>query len=222
VRTPVIASFLLLGACSGGGDPTTPPAPACDDLQTAALGTISVEEWPAGTNDSLSIVERIDGRYKVADSCQPGVQSYVKLLLANGAEMNREAVQLVTQPYSESPCGCTTDDAYGPDSDYTLVGVHDPSTFFLEDPWFVDTTTGADANVTVDIPLVIFGESSLVARSCSSYNIEPFQSGVYDSLDLVFRIEAGGVFSATYSLVTVDGEAGESCEITDFVKDANE
>ncbi len=222
MRTRIMGLTLLAAACSGGDDGGVPPAPACDDLQTEALGQVSVESWPAGTGASLDIVENIDARYGASDSCQPGVATYVKLLVNNGTPMNREAVQLVTSDYSESPCGCTNDPSFGPDTDYTMVGIHQGATFFLEDPWFLDVTTGAGANVTAEIPLVIFGESSLVARSCTTYNIDPFQSANYDSLDLVFRIEGSGQFSATYSLLTVDGEAGESCELTGWVRDAVE
>lgn len=222
MRAPTLFPALFLAACGGGNaDPST-VAPLCDDLETEVLGMVSVEAWPAGTPDALDLVENIDGRYAVDDSCQPGVPTYVKILVNHGSALIREQVELVTTPYSESPCGCTTDASYGPDSDLTMVAFVDTATFFIEDPWFVATSTGPGANVTVDTPLTVFGESSLVARSCASYEIDPFQSDLYDSLDLVFRVESAGQFTATYTLVPLGDGEPMSCQMTAFTRDAVE
>jgi len=225
VARPWMFSIMVLVACSGGDDAAPVAAePTCEGLTTDGYGLVSVENWPAGTDAALSTFETLEGRFRVADSCQPGVPTYVKIVLKAGNPFNRQEAQLVTSPYVDAPCGCTDDPALGADTDYDMVGTYITPTpqagasFFMEDPWFLTAVTGPGAQVTAYTPYTFFDPASgLVARSCTTYNIEPYQSAEYTEMDLYVRVEPGPLLGATYVLYTAEGS--QQCELTDFVRD---
>jgi len=221
----VLLSASTLAACSGGDSGSTvAPAPTCDGLTTEPYGMVSVESWPPGTDASLTSFESVEGRFQVVDSCQPGVPVFTKLTWKGGNDFVRESeVELVTSPYADAPCGCVDDPLLGPDTDNDMVGVFEPpaptsgATFFLENPWFITAQTGPGAQVTAYTPYTFFDPASgLVARSCVTYDIDPYQSAEYTELDLFVRLEPNNVLSATYILYTDD--SSQQCELTDWVR----
>lgn len=216
--------LLILGLVAMGcsGDDGTLPstvAPTCEGLTTDGYGLVSVENWPAGTDASITAFEFIEGRYEVADSCQPGVPTFVKIVLKGGSSFNRQEVQLVTAPYTDAPCGCTTDPALGADTDHAMVGLYEGTTpqsgasFFIESPWFITAVTGPGAQITAYTPYVLFDPASgLNARSCTTYDIDPYQSATYTDMELFVRLEAGNQLSATY-ILNSDSDSLQ-CELT--------
>jgi hypothetical protein len=203
VRVVGMALTGLLMACSGD-DETAIPAPTCDGLTTSPFGMVEVTEWPAGTIEAADALLAVPGRYATVDSCSPGVEVFVKVQ----SPTERESIDLVTEPYADGPCGCTSDSSYSADSEYAMVGLMAGSSFFVENGF----EAGAVGS-TVNTDLVLFGEGSpLVVRACGSAVIEPFRGSAYDSIEVAMRVLNGQVYEGNYTLV--NDEESVSCELT--------
>ena len=198
-------SLILMLACSGD-DAGTVPAPQCDTLETTPLGNVAVDEWPEGTLDAHATLQAFPGRYSTIDDCT-GTEVFVKILVP---DIVREDIDLVTSPYTQGPCGCTTDLSYSADSEYDMVGIVGGSSVFVEN----GVEAGAE-NATVFTDLALFTPGSpLSVRACGSRLIEPYKNSEYDEIQVSMRILNGGVYDGSYTLLN-DSES-LTCNLTSW------
>ena len=207
--------LLLLSALAGcGGDDSAPPPaePQCDDLVTTRLGEVPYNEWPPDAETAHATLASMPARYVANDSCKDGGPTVIKVT----GSVAWEDLPLVSTPYSESGCGCTEDAAYGSDSDYDHIAQVDGATVFVEDGF----EAGAQGT-TVFTDTALFGSSApFLVRTCGTLQVEPYRGSAYRELQVVFRIDQGGVRTGSYTLIN-DDETVE-CLLSDFVVDAVE
>ena len=196
--------------CGSDPEPTEVPPPVCDDLATEEVGNVPYNAWPDGSSTAHATMNTMAARYLVSDSCKPGGQTVVKVT----GEIPWESLPLVTSPYSEAGCGCAQDAAFSADSDYDHVAQYEGATVFIED----GSDPGAE-NITVFTETALFGgDAPFLVRSCGGLALEPYRGSTYTQLDVVFRIDAGGVRSGTYTLS--NDEETVDCELTAWTVEA--
>ncbi|HHO54342.1 MAG TPA: hypothetical protein ENK18_26595 [Deltaproteobacteria bacterium] len=210
VPSPHLISLCAVGAltaCAGpsGTDGTTTNEGSCDDIVTAPLGTVSVEDWPQGTADAMETFLSIPGRWEVDNSC--GLPTAIKITTGP-----QETLELVQEPWPLThDCGCLTDPSFAPDSKYGLVAVHDSFEFFVEtfdDPGVSGQTL--EGSVTLFAP----GEAMRL-RGCAVTNIDPLLGSTYEQLTTILRIEQGGIMSSDLVLAKEDGTV-QVCTLSNF------
>lgn len=196
----------LLAACAGPASTDgTVTDDGCDDIVTAPLGSVPVEEWPQGTPDAMETFLSVDGRWEADNSC--GLPTAIKITTGP-----QDQLQLVQEPWPLTrDCGCLTDPSFAPDSKYELVALHDSFEFFVEtfdDPGVQGQTLAGSA--TLFTP----GEA-LRMRGCAVTDIDPALGSAYEQLTTILRIEQGGNMSSDLVLAKEDGTV-EVCTLSNF------
>ncbi|MEN0061822.1 MAG: hypothetical protein AAGA48_06695 [Myxococcota bacterium] len=207
MRLVVGLALTMLMACSGDSSDDAPTEATCDALQTTALGTVPVEEWPDGMVTVKDDVENLEGFYVAVDSCS-GKETEVGI-----TSVIQQDIQLVTTPYpAGAPCGCTQDPEFPPDANLEMTSQITNFTLVIDtfdDPFvqnFMFETTGATYSTAE--PLLI--------RACASSPIDPAAGSKYSDVDMIFRMLPNRLPEVDIFLEPIDGSKIVSCRLTDF------
>lgn len=209
--------LLLLPACGGDkDDDTTGPDPqaSCDDLTAEPLGTVPVEEWPAGFPEALEMYRDLGGRYDatLSEACGGGTVG-IKLI-----PRGQEELLLVTEPWPSAAvltCGCVTDPNYSDDTAYDIAAQIPEFEIFIETFGEVGLDNqnllgaGALFNPSAEAPTL---------RACGTKDVNPILGSIYEQFTAIVRVEDSGLITGTLTLAKTDG-TNETCELEgwDFV-----
>jgi hypothetical protein len=201
----LLLAVLGCGGDDDGGSDSGSDAAGCATLETAPLGTVPATEWDPGLPPAMDAFESLSGRWTAATDCGLGT---IGIKLVGGT---RDDLQVVTTPYAPGyDCGCVTDPAFGPDTDYGPIATFTGLSVYLE-TWDDPGVQGQ----SVDNGGALYGAGApFEVRACGRQDIEPYLLSAWDSLTTVVRV-TGGTLEGTVRLATDEGETSV-CALTDF------
>jgi hypothetical protein len=212
MQNAAVVGLVWLGAsaligCGGDKDQgTDPDAVSCEGLATSVLGQVESTRWPAGLADALPRYDLLDGRWEASSSCGG-------LLTLKFVSVPREALEVVTSPYTaeSSNCGCVADPEFGADEQYPMAAVSPDFEYFVEvfeDPALDGQTLRGEG--------VLFGTGAPISfRGCARDDVDPILQSQYDQVAAIVRIDNAGQLSGTLVLEPLEGEP-EECTLSGF------
>jgi hypothetical protein len=210
MRMLPLSCCLLAAACSGDDETTAPPPEAsCDDITSAPLGEVDVNDWPDGLPEAIADYNLIGGRYEAvaSEACGVGVVA-VKLIPAT-----QEELLIVTETWPAADiltCGCVADTKFGDDTAYAIAAQIPAFEFYIES--FGDP--GIDNQNVVGTGALFSPSAPLTMRQCGTKDVDPILGSAYDQFTTILRIE-DGLLTGGLSLAKIDGTRVD-CELSDF------
>jgi hypothetical protein len=206
-------SIALVGCGGNGKDDDTAPDASCDDIVTERLGSVSVEEWPAGLAEVIPTYDGLGGRWTATATSDSADSTLCNGTLAlKFTNHSREDLQVVREGWTSTTltCGCLTDPQYPDDTSFDVLAIDDGFQFYVES--FGDPALNG---VTLTGSGKLFGAGApMDFRACAVDDVDPVLQSAYDQVTTVLRV-IDGVMTGTLVLVPTSG-AVETCELTDF------
>jgi hypothetical protein len=189
----------------------TGPTGSCDDLETANLETIPVDEWPENLDATLDPYNALPGTY-TADSCAGPIT--VKL---DKFPPKEEIAVFSNTVDSRLPCGCASDPEF-PDSDNALgatASAYGTTAFFDSADDTLDP--GMEQRLFTTVDWAFFPSSApFLLRGCETVPADTTGTAGWKTALVALRVDSAGTLSGNLSL----SGSGDpySCDLSGFVK----